>query len=141
MAELADRIRQLVNGSQLAVFATVTPDGKPWARYVMANADEDLTIRFATHLSSRKVAQIRECPEVHLTCGVISPAEAEHFVQVQGRAEISTTDAERDAQWYDHLSKYFRGPRDPNYCVLIVKPYRIEYATMTAPQPEVWEAP
>ena len=35
---------------------------------------------------------------------------------------------------------YFSGPDDPNYFVVIVKPYRIELMQMTKMIPQVWEA-
>ncbi len=35
---------------------------------------------------------------------------------------------------------YFSGPDDPNYFVVIVKPYRIELMQMTEMIPQVWEA-
>jgi general stress protein 26 len=42
----------------------------PEKRYCTPMADENLTIWMATFVNSRKVAQIRKNPEVHLTNGV-----------------------------------------------------------------------
>jgi general stress protein 26 len=47
---------------------------------------------------------------------------------------------ERHRLWRDELKTYFSGTDDPNYCIGIVKPYRIEYYTMTEMAPQVWEA-
>lgn len=41
--------------------------------------------------------------------------------------------------WTDSLNHYFTGPDDPDYCVGIIEPTRIELFT-TAQTPEVWEA-
>jgi general stress protein 26 len=38
------------------------------------------------------------------------------------------------------LKEYLSGPDDPNYCIVIVKPYRIELMGMTEMIPQVWEA-
>ena len=38
------------------------------------------------------------------------------------------------------MSDIFEGPDDPNYGVIIVKPYRIEYCTPGSFEPEVWAA-
>ena len=140
MDDLRDRIQAVLTGTQLASFATVTEEGKPWVRYVMATAGEDLTIRFATFLDSRKVAQIRRNPEVHLTLGVSDLASAHQYLQIQARAEVSTEESERRAFWNDQLRAYLKGPDDPRYAVVIVRPYRIELMGMAGPEPEVWEA-
>ena len=60
----------------LCVLATMTEDGKPWARYVTPFADDNLTIWMATFANSRKIAQIHKNPEVHLTTGVTDAAIA-----------------------------------------------------------------
>ena len=58
----------------------------------------------------------------------------------QARAEVSTDEGERKAFWNDGLKAYFKGVDDPEYAIVIVKPYRIEYMAMGAMEPEVWEA-
>lgn len=140
MPDLKDRILEIIQKPQLAVLATVTGEGKPWARYVMTVADEDLTIRFASFVSARKVQQIRENPEVHLTCGATGLETIAPYLQIQGRAELSVEKAERDGFWTEELGEIFAGPDDPNYGVVLVTPYRIEYCTHATFEPEVWEA-
>lgn len=139
MSEIVQRILDIVKNPHLSSFSTITEDGKPWVRYVIARAAEDLTVRFATSTDTRKVAQIRKNPEVHLTSGITDPANAQAYVQIQGTAEFVTDQAERDAFWHDDLTKYFSGPQDPHYGIMIVRPYRIELYTMGEHAPEVWE--
>jgi general stress protein 26 len=140
MGELKEKIMKIIREPHLASLATITEDGKPWTRYVFPNGSGDMSIRFSSFLDSRKVAQIRKNPEVHLTCGVTDPQTASSYLQIQGRAEITSDEAERKAYWKEELKRYFSGPDDPNYCIVIVKPYRIEYMDMTSPEPRVWEA-
>ena len=140
MSELKKRILDVISQRRVAAFATVTPEGKPWVRYVVPRADEELTLTFATFLDSRKVAQVKKNPEVHLTTGVSNLETARQYVQVQGLAEVVTDDSERTAYWQDHLKVYFTGPDDPNYCLMVIKPYRIELVSMTGQDPEVWTA-
>jgi general stress protein 26 len=139
MADVKGRILKALQVGQplLVSFATVTEDGKPWARYVTAVASEDLALRLCTSMKSRKVSQIRRNPEVHLLCGVTDPARFETYLQIQGRAEVSTSKAERQTFWSEGLRDYFSGPDDPDYA--IVRPYRIELYTATSLEPEVWE--
>ena len=140
MDDLKEKILAVIKTPQLMPLATVTEDGKPWVRYVMGFGADDMTIRIVTSLRTRKAAQIKSNPEVHLTCGAASPEETERYLQISGRAEVSTEETERNLCWNDHLKAYFSGPDDPNYCVVIVNPYRIEYSTMTEMAPKVWEA-
>lgn len=97
-----------------------------------------MTIRFATFRHSRKVAQIKSNPEVHLTCGVASPAEMKPYLQIQGRAEFMTDAAERHGFWKESLQSYFSGPDDENYGVVVISPYSIELCTPGSNVPEVW---
>ena len=139
MSELKEKIFEKMKEHTLASFATVTEDGKPWTRYVIVKADNQLNIWFATFLNSRKTIQIAKNPEVHLVLGVSDPQTAVSWLQVQGRAELLQDDETKKAVWFDHLSSIFSGPDDPNYVVCKVTPYRIEYFMMNMPRPEVWE--
>ena len=140
MSDLKDRIYRILEQPQLCGLATVTQDSKPWVRYVMAVASPDLTIRSATFVGARKVKQIEQNPEVHLTCGVTNPMNAASYLQIQGRAALNTSKEARHAFWCDMLAPYFSGPDDPNYGVLEITPYHIEYCTMGSHEPEVWTA-
>jgi len=140
MDELKKKILDKMKDLTLASLATVTEDGKPWARYVVVKADENMNIWFATFKTSRKVRQISDNPDVHLLLGVTDLPKAASWVQIQGRAEILDDAKTKNAVWYNMLEPMFSGPDDPNYRVCKVTPYRIEYFAMNRQQPEVWEA-
>jgi general stress protein 26 len=138
--ELEERIYTILKEPQLAGLATVTEEGKPWVRYVMTLASEDLTIRCATFVKARKVRQIEKDPEVHLTCGVTSPTQMVPYLQIQGRAKLNTSAEARHGFWTDMLSQIFDGPDDPKFGVLEIVPYRIEFCSPGLYEPEVWTA-
>ena len=140
MTDLKETIYDIIKMPQLMGLATVTEDGKPWVRYVMGFGSEDLTIRFVTGLQSRKVGQINKNPEVHMICGGSTLQDTQIYLQISGTAEITADEEVRHMIWRDELKAYFTGPDDPNFCIGIVKPYRIEYYTMTEMAPKVWEA-
>ena len=139
MSDLKQRIFNTAKEFQLMNVSTITEDGKPWVRYVMGKANSDLAIRFCTHIDSRKIAQIRKNPDTHISLGVTSLETAQNWLQLQGAAEVSTDRHERDSFWFDDLSNYFSGPDDPAYCIVIVRPSRIEFGTMGSTTPEIWE--
>jgi general stress protein 26 len=140
MSDLKERILKILQQPQLAGLATITPDGKPWVRYVMAVGSEDMTIRCATFVHARKVQQIQKNPEVHLTCGVTDPQHMAPYLQIQGRATLTTSKEARHAFWSDMLAAVFSGPDDPNYAILEIQPYYIEYLSPGDHEPEVWKA-
>ena len=141
MTDLRSRIQGILSTPQLSSLATITLDAEPWARYVMAAGAADMRNRCASFACARKVEQIRANPLVHLTCGVTDPAAMSPYLQVQGRAVFTMDHDERHAFWYPMLQQVFEGPDDPNYGVIIITPYRVEYCVPGVMQPEVWEAP
>ena len=139
MNDLKRQIYDLIKRPHLTSLATITEDGKPWVRYMSAVGGENFTIRMSTFVSSRKVQQIKNDPEVHLTCGCSGLDDSNSYLQIQGLAELSTSENERRAFWNDNLKAYFESPDNPAYGIIIVRPYRIELWG-TAPKPLVWEA-
>jgi general stress protein 26 len=138
MADLQQRILDIVHKPQLAALATVTAQNNPWDRYVVTVGDGNLVSRCATFVESRKAEQIENNANVHLTCGVTSLQEMQPYLQIQGLAQVTTDEVERHAFWNDMLTPIFDGPDDPKYSVIIIDPYRIEYCTPGSYEPEVW---
>ena len=139
MSDLKQRIFDASKELQLVNLATITEDSKPWVRYVMGKADEDLLFRFCTSKGTRKVAQIRKNPNVHICLGVSDLETAKNWLQVEGKAEVTTEKGERESFWFDELKNYFSGPDDPEYCIVIVRPTRVEFGVMGNMEPEIWE--
>jgi len=139
MSDLRARILDIIAQPQLCGFSTITEDGRPWVRYVAAIGGPDMAIRFATFVGARKVKQIEANPEVHLTCGVNSLTEMKPYLQIQGTARLTTAGDERHEFWNDMLAEIFSGPDDPNYGIIVVTPYRIEYCEPPSMEPEIWE--
>lgn len=137
MDNVEQRIFDLAKDLQLLSFATVTEDGRPRVRYVVGKADETLTLRFSTHLGSAKVRQMTNTPSVSVTTGATG-LRAQHWLEIEGSAQVSTAEADRRAFWFDGLGAYFSGVNDPNYCIVIVKPSRIALWSMATMQAEVW---
>ena len=141
MADIKKKVIEMLRIPQLSSLATITLEGLPWTRYVMIQADDNFDIRSAVCLDSRKIKQIEKNPEVHITFGINDPQKdmAKPYVQIQGRARITTDQAEKDAYWFEMLSMVFKGPDDPNYSVMIVEPYRVEFNNPGEMVPVVWE--
>lgn len=138
MSDLQQRILDIIHKPRLSALATITEQGNPWVRYIVTIGGGDFSMRCATFATSRKVKQIENDPNVHLTCGVDSLQEMNPYLQIQGKARITRDKDERHSFWNDMLEPIFEGPDDPNYCLIVVEPYRIEYCTPGSYEPEVW---
>jgi len=139
MNDLEERIWKVLSSKQTAALATVTAAGAPWVRYVSVESDPDFTLRFCTSRASHKVRHIEGNPEVHLTCGNLQPPDDSAYLQVAGRAEIRGDAATKLKYWQEGWKAYFQGPEDPDYVMVFVRPYRIEYTGPGSFEPEIWE--
>lgn len=139
MKELEEKILNIFKKDQHASLATVTLEGKPWVRYVTLIAKPKFPLVFITDTRSRKAQQIRNNAEVHLTCGNLEPPDDSVYLQIQGRATISTDQEFNRTFWNEELIRYFKGPDDPNYVTVKVEPYRIELYGPGSFEPQVWE--
>jgi general stress protein 26 len=138
MSRVEGLIRSELSQMQLASLATIC-GGVPWTRYVMIGMDDDeMLLRCATFLGGRKVEQIRNNPQVHLCCGVSSVVKMKPYLQIQAVAKISTAESQRHRFWNPALASIFKGPDDPEYAVVLMLPFRIEYWVPSGTEPAVW---
>jgi len=138
MTELEERIWKVLERPQTAALATISASGAPWVRYVTIRADRDLSLSFCTSLASRKAREIAANPGVHLTCGNLQPPDDSAYLQIAGRAEIRADAATKHTYWLQGWECYFKGPDDPDYIMVFVRPSRIEYNGPGSLVPEVW---
>jgi general stress protein 26 len=109
-------------------------------RYVTIESDPDFTLRFCTSRNSRKIRQILDNPEVHLTCGNLQPPDDSVFLQIAGRAEVNSDVKTKASYWQDEWQRYFKGPDDPDYVMVFIHPLRIEYNGPGSFASQVWAA-
>lgn len=132
-------ITEIISGTNHAVLATIAGD-EPWVRYVMTfNVEDTFKLQISTALKSRKVEQIKKNPKVHLTMGSAPGEEMGPYLQYAGTAAVKCDEKTKKEHWHDDLKMYFKGPEDPNYCVIEVEPRRIEVMGVTKDwSPLVW---
>ncbi|MCX6555599.1 MAG: pyridoxamine 5'-phosphate oxidase family protein [Candidatus Aminicenantes bacterium] len=140
MNELEARIWRILGHRQTAALATITATGAPWVRYVTIEADPNFTLRFCTSRSSRKTGEIAANPDVHVACGNLQPPDDSAFLQIAGRAEICREGKIKAGYWKEEWRRYFKGPDDPDYVMVFVRPTRIEYNGPGSFLAEVWES-
>jgi general stress protein 26 len=140
MNDLEKKIWGILGRKQTAALATISESGASWVRYVTIEADPDFTLRFCTSRSSRKAGQIAANPEVHMTCGNLQPPDDSAFLQIAGRAEIGSDGKIKAECWKEEWRRYFKGPDDPAYVMVFIRPARIEYNGPGSFEPGIWIA-
>lgn len=136
--ELKQKILTVLKGPHLASLASIK-DGQPWVRYVMTHGTDDLRLFVNTFAQSRKVAQIKANPNVHVILGA-DPKDMEHaYLNIVATAEVLDDDETKKTFWSDELKAYFSGPGDPNLVVLRIIPSVIELMSPGKMQPDVYQ--
>ncbi|MFC1576728.1 pyridoxamine 5'-phosphate oxidase family protein [Candidatus Omnitrophota bacterium] len=134
---LKDRIFKVIKDYPIGSMATIKED-RPWVRYMVMQPQQDLTLYTTSFTASRKIAQIRKNNNVHVTFGADPKNWALPYVNVDGAAEVLTDPESKKKCWNEMLSKYFKGPEDPGYIVIKVRPRAVEYWGPGAREPEVY---
>jgi general stress protein 26 len=134
--ELKTKIAGIAKKYPLAVVATVK-DNKPFARYMMLDCDNELNFTSATFAKSRKVSQIEKNNNVCAVMGSDTKNMELPYMNIYGTATISTDAETKKKIWCEHLKNYFKGPDDPNYVVVKIKPSYIEAYLPGQMEPEI----
>ena len=124
--DLKKKVIALIKNNRYAKLITFGPDDAPRAR-IMTNLPigSDMVIWFATGLSTNKIRDIRKNPVV---CVFVDDPDDLTNISITGKAEIVTDSRLLKKYWQPPFGFFFPGgPTDPDYCLLKVKPEKVEY--------------
>jgi general stress protein 26 len=125
----------------LAALATVDAEGRPHVRFVRGRIDDDLTIRCPTSMDTGKVRQIGRDPRVALACGDTDSTRPGTYFEIKGQARISTDAADRRRVWDKRQERWYSGPDDPDFGVVVIRPTLIELLPIGGgPAAQIWRA-
>ena len=123
-----DRVWEIIETVGIAMLTTSFPGGLR-ARPVEARPERDAgLIWFVTDLRSGKEHEIEAEHDVGL---VFIDAKAKAYLSITARAEVRRDHAKAAEIWKRSDNMWWKGPDDPNVCVLRVRP-------LTA---ELWDGP
>jgi len=80
-----ERVRAFMHEEGHGVLATVLPNGEPHAATITFLLEDDFTMHFLSHQSTKKFVALQKYPTVALTVGV-HPEKM--TVQIHGKAEV-----------------------------------------------------
>lgn len=123
-----DRVWDIIEQVGVCMLTTRSVAGLR-ARPVEARVDRQASlIRFVTDLRSGKEHEIELDPDVGL---VFIDPDAKAYLSITARAEVFRDHKQATAIWKSTDNMWWRGPDDPNVCVLKITP-------LTA---ELWDGP
>lgn len=106
--------------STYCVLALIDKDGYPTASTITASkADSINCIYFCTGLGGTRTKRIDKCNRASICFNAM-----DYNITLVGTIEILTDSDVKQEMWYGGLANHFRGPNDPNYCVLRFKTER-----------------
>ena len=98
------------------VLALIDLDGYPTAATISPSRIDGIRrITFCTGTGSNWAKRIEKCG--HASVCFNSGAE-QYNITLVGDIEVVTDLAVKKEMWYDGMGYYFKGPEDPNFCVL-----------------------
>ena len=129
--ELKDKILEVIGGVNISALATVQSDSHPVprVRYLATVGFPDLSMKTATHKSSIKTSHIKNNPKGCITTWNGKDLEdiGKPYVVMDTNIEILDDEKSKNEFWNPMLKNFFSDPNDPEYVVLNLKPYSIEY--------------
>ena len=104
------------------VLALIDIDGYPTAATISPSRIDGIKrITFCTGTGSNWAKRIEKCNRA----SVCFNSETEQYnITLVGTIEVLTDLATKKEMWYDGMGYYFKGPEDPNFCVLRFKTQR-----------------
>ncbi len=130
---IQENIMKVLKAKQLGIFTTIREDF-PHSCF-MIFFFKGLTPYIATHKESKKVDDIKNNPNVHLLIGHDGNQLDDNFVEMFAKAEIIENADAKEKVWTDELSKWIKGPDDPNYILIQMHPVKVGYVDQAGAEP------
>ncbi|HZC51188.1 MAG TPA: pyridoxamine 5'-phosphate oxidase family protein, partial [Mycobacterium sp.] len=120
-AAVIDAARRVLTDVQLGFLTTSGTTGPSVRMVGHLSVDERLRVVFGTARSTRKVAELRADPAVVYAVGDDRSAAC-----LYGTATLDEDVDHRRAAWGPDLARYFSGPEDAEFVLVVIDPDRVE---------------
>jgi general stress protein 26 len=134
---LKEKIMEVVSGPHAAAVATL--DGKlPAVRFMVLAGFPDMTFVGATMKTSKKVEQLKKCPDAALA--VWSGKEySDPYVEIVAKGKIHEDVATKKKYWNPMFEQFFKTPENPDFVVLVFTASEITYHGKNMSSMDVWK--
>ncbi|SDM90748.1 pyridoxamine 5'-phosphate oxidase family protein [Sediminibacillus halophilus] len=133
--QIRDKVASILDSNLIGTMATVKKD-KPFSRY-MTFFNEEFTLYTATDKDTHKVEDIDKNNNVHILLGYKGEGLEDAYLEIEGTAAIKESSDIKKKLWNNKLEAWFKGPDDPDYIVLEIKPTEIRLMNTKEGSPQV----
>lgn len=132
--QLKEKILNVIKESKIGVLSTVE-NNKPYSRY-MTFFNEELTFYTPTSVETEKIDEIEKNPHVHILIGYENEGLGDSYLEISGTSKINDSAELKKKLWNKSFEQWFKGPEDPNYVLLQIKPESIRLMNNNGEPPE-----
>ncbi|MGE7602157.1 pyridoxamine 5'-phosphate oxidase family protein [Peribacillus sp. NPDC097675] len=132
--QLKEKILNVIKESKIGVLSTVE-NNKPYSRY-MTFFNEELTFYTPTSVETEKIDEIEKNPHVHILLGYENEGLGDSYIEISGTSKINDSADLKKKLWNKSFEQWFKGPEDPNYVLLQIKPENIRLMNNNGEPPE-----
>lgn len=132
--QLKEKILNVIKESKIGVLSTVE-NNKPYSRY-MTFFNEELTFYTPTSVETEKIDEIEKNPHVHILFGYENEGLGDSYLEISGTSKINDSAELKKKLWNKSFEQWFKGPEDPNYVLLQIKPESIRLMNNNGEPPE-----
>lgn len=130
--EIAEKI---LNNQLIGTMATIEGD-KPHNRY-MTFYNDNFTLYTVTSKNTHKVEELSKNPYTHILIGYDGKGFGDAYLEIEGKAEVSSDEGMKEKVWNKVLRFWFDGPDDPNMVVLKIVPSQIRIMNSKGNDPKI----
>ena len=113
---LANRVRFEQGCLECCVLALIDADGYPTAATISPSKIDGIKrITFCTGIGSNWVKRIEKCNRASVC---FNSEDDQYNITLVGIIEVLTDFAAKKEMWFESMGDYFKGPEDPEFCVL-----------------------
>ncbi|MFJ7747342.1 pyridoxamine 5'-phosphate oxidase family protein [Peribacillus sp. NPDC097295] len=132
--QLKEKILNVIKESKIGVLSTVE-NNKPYSRY-MTFFNEELTFYTPTSVETEKIDEIEKNPHVHILLGYENEGLGDSYIEISGTSKINDSADLKQKLWNKSFEQWFKGPEDPNYVLLQIKPENIRLMNNNGEPPQ-----
>lgn len=130
--EIAEKI---LKDNLIGTMATIEGN-KPHSRY-MTFYNDHFTLYTVTKKDTHKVEELSKNPYTHILIGYDGKGFGDSYLEIEGKAEVSSDEGMKEKVWNKALRFWFDGPDDPNMVVLKIVPTQIRLMNAKGKEPEI----
>ncbi|MFD0825987.1 pyridoxamine 5'-phosphate oxidase family protein [Neobacillus sp. M.A.Huq-85] len=133
-SSMKEKVLKVITEHRTGVLSSVE-NNKPHSRY-MTFYNDNLTLYTPTKRDTEKIEEIVKNPSVSVLLGYEKQGQNDSYVEISGTSILNDSPKVKQQYWNDSFEQWFKGPEDPNYVFLEIKPETIRILNLNGEPPQ-----